>query len=151
MIHNRILVKENLGKKGVILDSECKVCSFEIESVNHVLLDCQVAKRFWDKVRNWWDIPNSNMDSIENVKGEFVSHGNNKTEKQVVKVVCFAVLTVIWRCRNELIFQDKRRSGEEMFFQVQKEAFHWIVSRAVKVNIDRVNWHDNPRLAVKDL
>ncbi|GKV30135.1 hypothetical protein SLEP1_g38990 [Rubroshorea leprosula] len=56
---DRIPTKLNLFKRGVIKDMEdgkCTLCEVEDEDINHLFLNCNVARWLWMACANWWGI-----------------------------------------------------------------------------------------------
>ncbi|XP_071714905.1 uncharacterized protein [Rutidosis leptorrhynchoides] len=53
----RLPVLTELDKRGVDLNSvRCPVCDNDIETVDHLLINCSFAKDIWSRVRRWWNI-----------------------------------------------------------------------------------------------
>ncbi|GKD92368.1 RNA-directed DNA polymerase, eukaryota, reverse transcriptase zinc-binding domain protein [Tanacetum coccineum] len=52
---DRIPTRSNLDSRGIDLDSIlCPVCNDEIETSQHLLIDCSIAKSSWILVSKWW-------------------------------------------------------------------------------------------------
>ena len=47
VIHDKILSKENLAKKGWMGSISCVFCGCAVESSRHIFLQCNVAKGVW--------------------------------------------------------------------------------------------------------
>ena len=47
VLHNGLPVADNLRKRGINIYSYCQVCGEEIETVQHMLMRCRVAKEIW--------------------------------------------------------------------------------------------------------
>ena len=64
----RIPTRENLGGKGIIIDSSlCPTCLEVPETVGHVFAGCKEVVDIWDLISRWWDVvvPYScSMDSL---------------------------------------------------------------------------------------
>ena len=46
----KILITNNLKKRGCIVMDRCYMCKKNGESVDHFLLHCEVAKVLWDEI-----------------------------------------------------------------------------------------------------
>jgi zinc-binding in reverse transcriptase len=49
VLHNKILTKDNLIKRGWSGDTSCAFCTFK-ESVDHIFFNCTFITEFWDKI-----------------------------------------------------------------------------------------------------
>lgn len=47
VLHNGLPVAENLNRRGMKIYNLCQVCGEEVETVQHVIMDCRVAKEIW--------------------------------------------------------------------------------------------------------
>jgi hypothetical protein len=50
---DKILTRDNLGKRRVMDDPSCLFCN-KPETVNHLFFECVIARRIWNSVRNSW-------------------------------------------------------------------------------------------------
>ncbi|GJY92501.1 RNA-directed DNA polymerase, eukaryota [Tanacetum coccineum] len=62
VLHGRISVRVELDKRGIELDSIlCPCCDDSLESYDHCLVTCNVAKTVWDRIFEWWKISPINV------------------------------------------------------------------------------------------
>lgn len=50
VLHGRIITNSLHARRGIIDDASCKACGVVEESLLHVLRDCFLAKRIWNKL-----------------------------------------------------------------------------------------------------
>ena len=50
-LHNSVPVGEVLGSRGLNLDPICNLCNKEMESVEHLVRGCEMAKDFWQELK----------------------------------------------------------------------------------------------------
>lgn len=48
--YNSILVREVLGSRGFTLDKACPLCHSHMETINHLLRECQFLVSFWNQL-----------------------------------------------------------------------------------------------------
>ncbi|GJY90539.1 RNA-directed DNA polymerase, eukaryota, reverse transcriptase zinc-binding domain protein [Tanacetum coccineum] len=78
VLHGRIPIRVELDKRGVELDSIlCPCCDESLESCDHSLVMCNVAKSVWDKIFKWWKISPINVFSANDL---FCCSGNVAVE-----------------------------------------------------------------------
>ena len=52
-LHKRFYTKEKLYKMGIKTSALCTFCNTENDSVEHMLIECNIIKDLWGEVRNW--------------------------------------------------------------------------------------------------
>ena len=52
-LHRRFYTNDKLYKMGIKNSDKCTFCHDESDSVEHMLLRCNVIKNFWDRINNW--------------------------------------------------------------------------------------------------
>nr|GEU80058.1 RNA-directed DNA polymerase, eukaryota, reverse transcriptase zinc-binding domain protein [Tanacetum cinerariifolium] len=54
---NRLPSRVNLDRKGIEVDSLlCPICRLDVETVNHLFFNCDMAKDLWALVAKWWEL-----------------------------------------------------------------------------------------------
>jgi hypothetical protein len=66
LLHKKILIANNLFKRGWSDDMECKLCSSDQETPVHLCKDCPFTKEVWGIIKQWFNL--SALDSI-NIAG----------------------------------------------------------------------------------
>ncbi|XP_071705283.1 uncharacterized protein [Rutidosis leptorrhynchoides] len=143
----RIPVRTELDKRGMDLESlRCPVCDNGIETVEHILLECNFAKDLWDRVARWWNMSISNHLPLEDrFKG--LSHVNTphaytiSSFRQAIEWVCGYS---IWQNRNQVVFRKKKGTGPTILSEIQTRSFEWLSTRSKKIKIDWNQWLLNP-------
>ncbi|XP_071708073.1 uncharacterized protein [Rutidosis leptorrhynchoides] len=140
----RIPVRFELDKRGIDLNSvRCPICDDDIETVEHILFSCQVAKDIWAKVLKWWGY-NSAIFGFEDIfNGTFgcVAQDHKKNQWQAVSwVVCY----ILWKNRNAKVFKNKLETVPSLFSEVQVLSYDWISRRCKGHIMDWLQWFSHP-------
>ncbi|GJR38484.1 RNA-directed DNA polymerase, eukaryota, reverse transcriptase zinc-binding domain protein [Tanacetum coccineum] len=54
---NKLPSKVNLDRRGVQIDFIlCQTCQLDVETVNHIFFNCEMAKYLWSLLAKWWDL-----------------------------------------------------------------------------------------------
>ncbi|CAN1771029.1 Putative ribonuclease H protein At1g65750 [Linum perenne] len=103
--HNRLMTNEERARRHLTSSSECGSCAGVVESIDHVLRGCFIAREVWRKTlsrshepsffsapfQSWWD------SNIQNSEGQ-----------TTFGITCW----IIWRSRNERLFQNSIASAD---------------------------------------
>jgi len=64
---NRLPSQVNLEKRGVIVSCNlCPLCGLEVETMQHILITCEVSQRLWIKCDNWVGLASVRNNDIVN-------------------------------------------------------------------------------------
>ncbi|KAG2691896.1 hypothetical protein I3760_08G027300 [Carya illinoinensis] len=99
----------------IIIDWYC-MCRKGGESVNHLLIHCEVARRLWNEVLGRMDLAWAMPEKVVRVLASWKNLRGNQQIKAVWKVISICIMWCLWRERNDRTFKDKERSMEELKF-----------------------------------
>ena len=114
-----ILTKDNLARRNWNGCKKCVFCDSE-ESIDHLFFTCPFAHFLWTIVQYTFNIVTPANST--NMFGNWLD-GVEKDLKAQIRVGACALLWSIWRCRNDIIFNNARNAN---FLQVIRMATHWI-------------------------
>ncbi|KAG2707779.1 hypothetical protein I3760_05G162800 [Carya illinoinensis] len=121
----KILTTDNLRKRRIIIADWCCICKGGGESVNHLLLHCDVARTLWNDVfarlALVWMMPKT----VEAALASWPSIRGRQSIKAMWKMIPICILWSLWRERNDRTFEDKERSIEELKFLVFRTLYSW--------------------------
>ncbi|XP_071741049.1 uncharacterized protein [Rutidosis leptorrhynchoides] len=140
----RIPVRVELDKRGIDLNSaRCPICDNDIETVEHILFSCQVAKDIWSKVLRWWGYNSSIFGFSDIFCGTFgnLAYDNKKAFWQAV---CWIVCYILWKSRNAKVFKNKIETTSSLLNEIQSLSFEWISRRNKRNKIDWLHWFSCP-------
>jgi hypothetical protein len=133
-MHNKILTLDNIGRRGLVVVNRCWLCESDVESVDHLLLHCAVARDLWitffARFGLCWVMPRS----VKELLASWWTAG--RTRSAVVwKMVPHCILWCIWRERNNRCFEGVSRTREELihFFLVTLYSWTtgWLAPRVI--------------------
>lgn len=127
------------------LNSTCVWCGSLEETVEHLFWDCQLAKRAWDFISSWWNIPKALFPGEPNTLARLVSFINTTLVNKVWRIVIAATLWSIWLSRNETAFANTRISRRSLEFLITTRVNKWAkTSLLIPFTMD-LNWSVNPQ------
>ncbi|KAL4590049.1 hypothetical protein LXL04_002967 [Taraxacum kok-saghyz] len=131
LLQDRIPTLANLVKIGISHDQLCPLCNQDLESSDHLFLHCQTTKEVWDLVRTWWkDLPAAPSSIPGIVSG-------NAAQIAIGQVFLWS----IWRYRNHILHQNKKKSHKTVAFEIQLVSHIWFSARN-KANSPKLEWLD---------
>ena len=52
-LHHRFYTNDKLFTMGLVQSNLCSMCKIEVDSIEHMLLDCQYSRILWDNISDW--------------------------------------------------------------------------------------------------
>ena len=110
--HNILFTNEKLFKFGMISSPMCSFCDNEIETLEHLFVNCDNVKPLWNRLKN--DIPamfsNENLRAVSTLLGIYNENGS-----EVVNHIIFITKYCIFFCRA----QKRITTIEEMYINIK--------------------------------
>jgi hypothetical protein len=123
---------DNLCKKNIIVMDWCCMCKKSRESINHLLLHCEVAIEVWNMVfwlfGGMWVMQGRLKDCL----GSWQGQKGNSIVIQIWRMTPLCVMWCLWRERNARNFEDCEHEIMELKKRVLQTLFSW-----------RVLWHSS--------
>jgi hypothetical protein len=144
---DRIPTKPNLFRRGVVREVEatgCSLCGGGIETSIHLLLHCNIASAVWYRVSKWLGFTYVNPPNLFISCALFVSFATSKKRKLGLLLIWHAVIWVIWKVRNDCIFNNKAYTIDEVVDLVMVSAWRWFVGRLTKNPCLWYEWQHEP-------
>jgi hypothetical protein len=123
----KILTVDNLRKRKIIIMDRCYLCKRDGESVDHLLLHCDVASTLWNLVFSRfgmsWVMPSRVIDLFACwwKAGRLMSAA-------VWKMVPICIFLFIWKERNLRCFEDMKNSLEDIVASFFRMLFLWTMT-----------------------
>ena len=114
-----ILTKDNLIRRNWNGNKLCCFCSSD-ETIQHLFIDCHVAKFLWRVVQYAFDL--SPSQSITHLFGNWLRRVRTKLKRKL-PTGASALCWTIWLSRNDMVFD---RSSTKIYMQVLHRGTHWL-------------------------
>jgi hypothetical protein len=146
LLLNRIQSKENLWKRSIIQEDQiyCVFCDQVAETGLHLFLHCNCTMQVWYQVMKWLGLvvippPNLFM-SLEMLIG----YAKGKRQKEGLVLIWISFMWVIWKVRNDRIFNNGEVNVEDMVDQIKVLSWQWFISRVAKGPCLLYEWSWSP-------
>jgi hypothetical protein len=128
LIHNRIPTKDNLARRGIlggVTHENCVMCSGMLETANHLLLHCDYAFSIWLKVFRWIGVNVIMPPDLSMLFEYFIGLARSKKARKGFMLVWHTTLWLIWRSRNDVIFNNKLKSAVVCVEDIKVLSWKW--------------------------
>jgi hypothetical protein len=144
LLLDRIQTKDNLWRRRMINEQQCMFCVGNIETSVHLFLHCAVAAKVWYGVMKWLGLFLTIPPNLSISLAIFAGCARDKATKEVLILIWNAFVWVIWRNRNNRVFNNKAADYTEMVDQVQLLSWKWYISRKAKNPCMLYEWSWSP-------
>jgi len=147
LLRNRLPTKDNLVHRGVLLQTNaaCVGGCVDSESATHLFLHCNVFGSLWSLVRNWLGISSVFSGDLRLHFIQFTKMaGMPRVSYLYFRIIWFATIWVIWKERNNRIFQNTVAAPLVLIDKIKLHSFLWLKSKQVDFIYSYVDWRKNP-------
>jgi len=146
LLLDRIPTRMDLAFRGVLNEEaskSCVVCGREEETASHLFLHCDVVMRIWQRMMCWLE-----FHFLNNLFVHFECWLNEATSKKLRRGFCLirlASIWVIWKQRNEIIFNNGMVDIDIFIEKIKILAWYWSMSELKIASCLYYEWYWNPR------
>lgn len=140
---NKLPSKVALMLRGINIDSvECPFCGEYEETMDHLLTGCKASKELWNAIEGWCKISPMLIFSAKDLLTFHKYVKGSKVRKLLVQSVILVTCWVIWKSRNNVVFNGLKLHTEGMLNDVKTWGFLWIKNRFSKRCFDEKQWNE---------
>jgi len=124
-----------LAKKGILTEQDnlCPFCAVQLETTDHILLQCQTSWSIWGKMADDLGIQIDRQMNFRQFYAEWMAKGcHNPTRKKLYIVAFFAAAWSLWTLRNNLVFEGQNLDLNVLYHKIRWRTALW--SKAWKEN-----------------
>ncbi|KAL4577539.1 hypothetical protein LXL04_013648 [Taraxacum kok-saghyz] len=130
-----------LRDRGIVIPSvECPLCAIEVETMEHLFFNCPVAIDVWALVVWWLSVQPVNVRDIGGLFDWLDSTNLNAKKRKVTEAVVATTLWMLWRYRNDVVYEGKMIRKSFIFDYVREFSFMWVSSRQKCFVVNWTNW-----------
>lgn len=138
-IQDKLATGSELLKRGLLYNNVgnaevaglCAFCRNNVETVEHLLVNCGIAWNVWSSIIKWWGLSWVCPGSIYNLMSWWLSNKFTNLEKGIWDIYFFAVMWSLWLERNLITFQGCALDTDKLVDKIQTRVSFW-----TKANFD---------------
>jgi hypothetical protein len=146
LLLNRIATKDNLWKRRMIDDQQirCIHCDVETESATHLFLFCESTSLVWNDILKWLGFIIVTPPNLVISFAVFVGHATDKRSRKALILIWNATMWVLWKSRNDRVFNNKTTTKEEMVDQIKLLSWKWFINGMARGPCLLYEWNWSP-------
>jgi hypothetical protein len=147
LLRNRLPTKDNLLRRGIIkVDSAACVAGCSVpETAFHLFLYCDISSGLWADVRLWLGIYAVYPGDIRLHYEQFTKMaGMPRCSHMFLTIIWFATVWVIWKERNNRVFQNTVATPFTFIEKVKLSSFLWLKATRVSFSYSYHDWWKQP-------
>jgi hypothetical protein len=143
---DRIPTKDNLRHRQILNndDSACVMCTNSIETAQHLFLHCNYAAQIWYEVFRCLGVELVLPPDPMMLYGMLLCSGRNKRVKKGFSTIWMTVIWVVWKLRNDRIFNNGNGVVAEAMDLIQRLSWHWFLNKSAKGSCLLYEWIWDP-------
>lgn len=129
---DRCWTADRLARRGLQHHPRCLLCDQVPETMQHLILQCPFSRQIWHEILSWLRMT-CRIPSDEATLYDWWSTARQNTPKLMHKGLASATLLVpwmIWKHRNDCVFERARPSVRDLIDKIKEEAAAWVKAGA---------------------
>jgi len=152
LLLDRLPTRDNLAKRGMQLMSvRCPMCQEGVETAQHLFTTCKVAQKVWDLCERWVGNVAVRHNAITIHFQSFHLVSQSQRANRTWKGIWVAIVSKIWRHRNNVVFKGGVVDYEEIFCSTQLKGWLWLKYKVTGTSFSYSDWHFSPVSCIQSL
>ncbi|KAJ9541514.1 hypothetical protein OSB04_028020 [Centaurea solstitialis] len=129
---DRLPTRDNLARKGIELENySFRLCHGHSEPRDHLFLSCSKEKEVRIAVNAWWKLFSVEGGRLDEILYRANNSETNSNKRRLIEdTLVHAYLWLIWKGRNEVIFNNAHFNPSLIANHIQATACFWIHNRS---------------------
>ena len=138
IIRGRVWTADRLAKRGLPHNEKCPFCNISGENVQHLFMRCAVVNIIWGNLLRWANLQQLVPSSQAKLKDWWMQARSsvNGTIRKRLDSLIMLVVWVVWRERNNRVFDKVSRSTAILIELIKQEAKQWALASAGRFSLE---------------
>jgi hypothetical protein len=151
LLRNRLPTRDNLLRRNIIQDqgSVCVAGCEALETARHLFLLCTTSSLLWSYVLKWLGLVSVFSLDLRDHHLQFCSMaGLPRSTHSYLQGIWYACVWVIWKDRNDRIFQNAASHPYVLFEKIKFNSFVWMKAKLSSFIYSYYDWATHPLLCM---
>lgn len=141
LLMNRLPSKDSLMRRGLNINNpDCILCGEQAESLDHLMTGCVISKELWKEIEDWCNIPPMILFSAKDLIFYHIYIKGSNSRKEIIQSIILVACWVIWKSRNDMVFNGLKTNASKMLKEVKSLGFLWIKNRLTRGCLEEKQW-----------
>ena len=138
IIRGRVWTADRLARRGLPRNDKCPFCNVADEDVQHLFVGCAVVNIIWGHLLPWCNLHQLTPPSQANLQKWWLQARSNVNGKLMRRLDSLVILVVwmIWRERNNRIFEKIAKTTTALIEIIKQEAKQWVIACAGRFTLE---------------
>ena len=133
-IRIRCWTSDRLARRGLPHQDTCPLCNQHDETMQHLLMECVFARQIWATMGRLTERVDIQPRQNEPLEQWSIRQDGNSDSGRAHKAKCLLGMWMIWKQRNDVIFNGERPSVTRTIQRIQEEGRLWAKAGLFKGN-----------------
>ncbi|KAG7549361.1 Reverse transcriptase domain [Arabidopsis thaliana x Arabidopsis arenosa] len=133
-----IAVEDRLRTRGIHNKDGCLMCEEEIETVNHILFQCPLARQVWAVANVPFPVSGFGDSIFANIS-HLLQLSQMNTIPQDLRFVNSWILWILWKNRNKLLFEGEGSQVTKIVAKALDDGKQWLLAQNKGKQIEKLH------------
>lgn len=151
LLRNRLPTQDNMLQRNILhaTGSSCVAGCETLETARHLFLSCGTSSTLWSYVFTWLSLHTIIPYDLRDHHFQFCyMAGLPRSTHSYLQGIWYACVWVIWKDRNEHIFQNEASHPYVLFEKIKLNSFVWMKARNIPFNYCYYDCSTHPLLCM---
>lgn len=144
-LKNICWTSDRLARRGLPHQTSCPMCNQQQETMHHLMLECSFAKLIWLAMSRLTNTVEFQPRQDEPLEQWCIRQYGASTNRKAHRAKCLLVMWIIWKQRNDVVFNGATPSIQRTMQRIQEEGKLWAKAGLFKEDsigfeVDHVAW-----------
>ena len=128
-LKNICWTSDRLARRGLPHQTSCPMCNQQQETMHHLMLECSFAKQIWLAMSRLTNTVEFQPRQDEPLEQWCIRQYGASTNRKAHRAKCLLVMWIIWKQRNDVVFNGAVPSQACIKEKIREECDRWKLAK----------------------